>query len=272
MSSARLRSIPRNQNTRMLSDLYISGLRLDRQRLGEAEDRYFLSIPAIQNLETLDFHSRITFFVGENGTGKSTLLEAIAVKYGFNPEGGSPNFSFSTRETHSPLHQCLVLSKGIRRPQNGFFLRAESFYNVASEVDRLAEAAPGGDEFLEGYGGHLHEKSHGESFLSLVMNRFNGRGLYILDEPEAALSPSRQMSLLKLIYDLSTQGAQFIIATHSPILMALPGAELYALEQHSIRLVSYEETEHYTVMRQFLNHPEGMLRELGIEPRQDPRE
>ena len=227
----------------------------------QAEDAYLSSIPAIAALKQLEFHVPVTFFVGENGSGKSTLLEAIAVQYGFNPEGGTKNFNFATAETHSGLWNLIRLHKGPYRPQNGFFLRAESFYNVASEVDRLAREIP--DDFLCAYGGKsLHKQSHGESFLALLMSRFRGNGLYLLDEPEAALSPRGQMAALARIHQLAAEGAQFLIATHSPILMTCPGAEIYLLGGEEIRSVPYQQTEHYQLTRRFLEAPDRMLKFL----------
>lgn len=216
-------------------------------------DRYPFSIPAIHGLSTIRLASPVTMFVGENGSGKSTLLEAIAVAWGFNAEGGSVNFNFSTRASHSSLLEFLLLERGLQRPKDGFFLRAESFYNVASEIERL-DAVPGlGAKIGGAYGPRsLHEQSHGESFLSLIMERFRGNGLYILDEPEAALSPTRQMALLVRIHDLVAAGSQFIIATHSPILLAYPRAAIWSLEVDGLKQVEYESTEHYQVSRRFL--------------------
>jgi len=221
----------------------------------ESFDEYPLSIPFLKMFDGLNFHPSVTFIVGENGCGKSTLLEGMAVSWGFNPEGGSINFDFNTVETHSNLDQYLRISKGLKKPRGGFFFRAESFYNVASEVDRLAIA--------DYYGGKsLHEQSHGESFFSLFMNRFHGNGLYILDEPEAALSPDRQLSFLIRLHELVEKGAQFIIATHSPILMSYPNAEIYQIEESTIELISYEETTHYQTTKNFLNNHALMIKNL----------
>jgi len=182
------------------------------------------------------------------------LLEAIAIAMGFNAEGGSRNFRFSTRVSHSPLHEALKVQRGLKRPRDRFFLRAESFYNVATEVDDLG---------AQGYGEKsLHELSHGESFMALVMERFFGNGLYILDEPEAALSPNRQLALLARMHDLVRDASQFIIATHSPILMAYPNAVIYTLENESIQKIDYTDTEHFVVTKQFLNNHEKMLEAL----------
>jgi predicted ATPase len=217
-------------------------------------DAYPFSLPAVRQLDKLAFHPSVTFFVGENGSGKSTLLEAIAICCGFNAEGGSKNFNFGTRESHSPLHQYLRIAKGFRKPRDGFFLRAESFYNVASEIDRLA------DGIINSYGGKsLHEQSHGESFMSLLVHRLGGNGLYILDEPEAALSPQRQMAALAHIHRLVRRGSQFIIATHSPILMAYPDATIYSCSGEGIEAVDYFDTEHYKVTHDFLANPKRML-------------
>ena len=208
----------------------------------------------------LGFRAPVTVFVGENGVGKSTLVEAIAVACGFNPEGGTANFDFATRESHSVLGDHLRTLKGTRRRRDGFFLRAESFYNVASNIDEL-DAEPGpGAPVIASYGGvSLHRQSHGESFMALVANRFGGGGLYILDEPEAALSPMRQMELLAHVGRLVDDESQFIISTHSPMLMALPGADVLQITGGGIERVGYRDTQHYQVMRRFLEDPERML-------------
>jgi predicted ATPase len=221
---------------------------------------YPFNLPAVRNLETLTLHRAVTFIVGENGSGKSTLLEALAISAGFNAEGGSKNFRFATRASHSDLHRCLRLSRSHRRPRTGFFLRAESFFNVATEIDRLNSEGP---DLLGSYGGRsLHEQSHGESFVALLKHRFGPQGLYFLDEPEAALSPTRQMAALVRIHDLVNEGCQFVIATHSPILMAYPGATILGVGEEGLAPILYEETEHYRITRRFLNNTSGMLGEL----------
>lgn len=244
--------------------MYILKMRVD-PAVREAED-YFAQLPVVRQLAEMDsflFEKPVTFFVGENGTGKSTLLEAIATCWGFNPEGGTVNFSFATSETHSALHQHLRLTVNRRHVRDGFFLRAESFYNVASEIERMDRETILGPRLVTSYGGKsLHAQSHGESFMSLVLNRFGGKGLYILDEPEAALSPSRQMALLTAIHGLVRDDSQFIISTHSPILMAYPNADIHQLTGEAITRTPYRETEHYNVTKQFLDNPDRMMRYL----------
>ena len=226
---------------------------------------YLHTLPVVQHLKTqprLAFDADVTVLVGENGTGKSTLLEAIAVACGFNPEGGSRNFNFSTNDTHSVLHESLRI---VRRayPKDGYFLRAESLYNVATNLEQLDMQPSFSRKLTESYGGRsLHHQSHGESFLSLVQNRLGGNGLYLLDEPEAALSPMRQLTLLSEIDRLVKSGSQLIIATHSPILMAYPGACILELSERGICRVEYRETEHYRVTREFLENPERMVHYL----------
>jgi len=222
---------------------YLRRVALEREKV-PSFDSYPFDIPAVQGLSSFEFHPDVTFLVGENGSGKSTLLEAVAALMGFNPEGGSRNFNFATRETHSALHACLKPVMGYKKPADGFFLRAESFYNAATYIDEV--------EAGDSYGGvSLHARSHGESFLALLTNRFRGRGLYLLDEPEAALSPSRQLSALALIHRLVLRDSQFIIATHSPILMAYPRARILLLTGSGMQEVAYRDTEHYRVTRDF---------------------
>lgn len=228
-------------------------------------DLFPFTIPAIRNLEHLEFSPAVTFIIGENGSGKSTLIEAIAVAMGFNPEGGTKNFNFGTRESHSDLHEYLRLVKSIKRPKDGFFLRAESYFNVATNIEQL-DVGWGGPPIIDSYGGSsLHEQSHGESFLSLVLHRFSGNGLYILDEPEAALSPARQLTVLARMKQLLDLDSQFIIATHSPILMAYPGATIYRIAESGIQTVDYQQTEHYEITKAFLENPDRMLKELFRE-------
>ena len=224
-----------------------------------SHNEYPFSLPAVRNLTELRLHPKVTFLVGENGTGKSTLLEAIAVAFGFNPEGGTKNFRFSSRDTHTSLSDYLRLSKGVSRPKDGFFFRAESFYNVATHIDNLDAEPSFGPKLKYSYGGiSLHQMSHGESFFAVFLNRFGGNGLYILDEPEAALSPNRQMSMISRMHQLIGQNSQFIIATHSPIIMSYPDAYIYKVDE-GFRKVEYRETEHYQVTRTFLNDTDRML-------------
>lgn len=229
------------------------------------EQSYLKGLPVVQYLckhPRLVLDADVTILVGENGTGKSTLLEAVAVACGFNPEGGSRNFNFSTNATHSELHKCLRV---VRRayPKDGYFLRAESLYNVATNIEELDRQPAFSPPLVESYGGRsLHHQSHGESFLALVQNRLGGNGLYLFDEPEAALSPMRQLTLLSEIDRLVKSGSQLIIATHSPILMAYPGACILELSEQGIRRVEYRETEHYRVTREFLENPERMVHYL----------
>lgn len=240
---------------------YISEVLFDNQL---SRSSYLSELPVIKYLSLhnqIAFSSNVTFFVGENGTGKSTLLEGIAVAYGFNAEGGSRNFHFFTNKTHSELWEHLTLvKKGY--PKDGFFLRAESLYNLATNIDELDEQGLG-PPIINSYGGiSLHCQSHGESFLSIIQNRFLGKGLYILDEPEAALSPMRLLQLMVQIDELVKADSQFIIATHSPILMTFPNADILEFSQDGIRSVDYKDTEHYQITKHFLENPEKMLHYL----------
>lgn len=221
-------------------------------------------LPVIRQFDTLRFHPNVTYIIGENGSGKSTLLEAIAVALGFNAEGGSRNFNFTTCASHSNLHQVLRLVKGVRRPRTGFFLRAESFYNAATYVDAVGAAEFYCDPEAEPMS--LHAQSHGESFMALMLHRFGPEGLYLLDEPEAALSPTRQLAMLARMHELVRQGSQFIIATHSPILLAYPDAKIFQIGETGLAETAYTATEHYRVTRDFLNYPEKTLNILLSEP------
>ena len=241
---------------------YLREVSLKRELISSYDD-YPYCLPAVRKLHGLEFHPDVTFIIGENGSGKSTLLEAIATAWGFNPEGGTLNFRFSTRASHSDLYHYIQMVKSFRRPTDGFFLRAESFFNVATNIEDNDAEPAFGPPIINSYGGHsLHEQSHGESFLSLLLHRFGGNGLYILDEPEAALSPSRQLSVLRRIHELVLKNSQFIIATHSPILMAYPQAKIIFLDDRGYTELRYEETEHYSLTRDFLNKPQRMLQEL----------
>jgi predicted ATPase len=229
-----------------------------REKVGNW-DVYPFSIPAVRNLDALALHPKVTFLAGENGSGKSTLMEAIALAVGLNPEGGSQNIRFSTRPSESNLHETLRVVRGTRRPRTSFFLRAESFFNVASIVDNLGVA--------DSYGGRsLHEQSHGESFLALVNERFGEDGLYLMDEPEAALSPQRQLALLAAFDRLVQQDrSQLVVATHSPILLAYPEARIYSLDERGIAEIEYEKTEHYALTRDFLLNRDRYLRRLKAD-------
>jgi predicted ATPase len=237
----------------------VRAIRLERDRVPDFT-RYPFAIPAVRALDELALDPHVTFFVGENGSGKSTLVEALAVACGFNSEGGTKNFRFATRRSESELHAYLRVVRSHRRMKGGFFLRAESLFNVATEIENLG--------VLHRYGGRsLHEQSHGESFLALVRHRFGGDSLFLLDEPEAALSPMRQLALLALMKELVDDGAQFAIATHSPILLAYPGATIYEVGAHGLASVAYDDVEHVKLTRDFLNHPSAFLARLFEAPR-----
>lgn len=231
---------------------YIEKIFVDRDRVSKHD--YAFELPALKTLRTLDLHPQVTFFVGENGSGKSTLLEAIAIANGLNAEGGSRNMQFSTRASHSLLSEAIKLRCYHALIPDAWFLRAESLFNVATEIENLGAQ--------RSYGGRsLHEQSHGESFMSLLENRF-GQGLYFLDEPEAALSPQRQLEFLILLHAIVRKDSQLIIATHSPILMSYPGALIYSFSDKGVQPIAYKETEHYRVTKAFLDSPERMLKHL----------
>ena len=225
----------------------------------EERNVYPYNIPSIVNLNELGFRKSVTFITGENGLGKSTLIEAIAINAGFNPEGGGRNFNFRTQDSHSNLFSYLRLTRSAYREKDGFFLRAESFYNFASNLDLL------GNEIKQFYGGKsLHEQSHGESFLALLVNRLYGNGLYIFDEPEAALSVSNQFKMLVRMKKLADIYSQFIIATHSPVLLAYPDADIYVVSDTGIELIDYEHTEQYRLMKYFVGNYQRFFMNLGF--------
>ena len=230
-----------------MTDLFIGGVRIDWDAVDAAS--YLQRIDSIKCLSELTFEKNITFFVGENGSGKSTLLEAIAVAFGFNAEGGTINYHFNTFDDVSPLSNAVTLLRGYRRPKIGYFFRAETFFNVATVG------------MTEYQGANYHSCSHGEGFLSYIQG-FDRTGLYIMDEPEAALSPERQLTLLRHIYKSAQGGSQFIIATHSPILLGCPDACILSFDDGSITECRYEDTLSYQITKQFLNRRDLMLKEL----------
>lgn len=245
-----------------MKDLYIRKMSLID---APPKDSYLNRLPVVKHLAEhgIEFHRQVTFFVGENGSGKSTLIEALAVSQGFNPEGGTKNFRFSTEDSHSSLYYHLRVARGAVYPRDGFFLRAESFYNVASNIDQMDREPGVGSPVINSYGGvSLHKQSHGESFLALAENRFSGRGLYILDEPEAALSPRGIIRLIRRMDELVKQDSQFIISTHSPMLLAFPEAEVYQIREDGIRSVRFQDTEHYRTTVRFLQNPESAMEDI----------
>ncbi|MBN9654025.1 AAA family ATPase [Halobacillus sp. GSS1] len=240
---------------------YIRSIDLKREKIQSYKD-FSLNLPVIHNFEELQLHPHVTYFIGENGMGKSTLLEGMAIALGFNPEGGTLNFNFSNYDSHSNLDEYLRLAKGVHRPKDSFFFRAESFYNVVTNIEEL-DREIGGRKIIDSFGGKsLHEQSHGASFFATFTERFQGGGLYILDEPEAALSPLRQLSMLRRIHDLVLEGSQFIISPHSPLLMAYPDAKIMELTESGMEETSLEATNHYTIMKQFFEDKERLLHHL----------
>lgn len=233
---------------------YLLSVKIDKKTEMDFNS-YPFDIAAVQSIGNIEFHPQVTFLVGENGSGKSTVLEAVALALGFSAEGGTPNVSLNTTDAStSPLHGFLKLTRGVPYPKDNYFLRAESFYNVATYMDEVGE--------LEGYGGSLHTRSHGEAFMAVLLHKLKGKGLYLFDEPESALSPSRQMAALCAIHELVKNKSQFIIATHSPILLAYPNAKILQFDKSGISEVFYEDTEHYAIMHDFLNNHKRRIEQL----------
>lgn len=246
-----------------MNDKFIRSLQIDWGKI--SRNSYLQDIPGLRQTSSLEFPENITIFVGENGSGKSTLLEAIAVAYGFNPEGGTLNYRFSTFDDVSELNQGITLTKGYRRAMSNYFFRAESFFNVASKAEEYRGYTPK-EVFYARYGGKsLHEQSHGESFLAYFQS-FEEAGLYLMDEPEAALSPQRQLSLFLQISKMAEAGSQFFLASHSPILLGIPGADIISFDGGKLKRCSYEDTESYQVMEMFINHREALVGRLLNDP------
>ena len=216
-------------------------------------DAYPFDIPAIASLRKLRFDKDITFFCGENGTGKSTLLEAVGIAFGFNPEGGSRNYTFSTRPTHSQLHECIRLDRSLQRPLDGYFVRSDTLFNLISATDELEDD----QRYYDGVS--LHARSHGESIMTLITRRFGPEGFYLLDEPETGLSQSGQIALACELTRLRDAGCQLVIATHSPILLALPGATVYQFDDE-IREIDGKDSLEWIMMRRFMDDPEAAMR------------
>ncbi len=244
-----------------MRELYLKSVDINKDEI--PRNNYIYDLSVIKNFKKIEFRKPITIFVGENGLGKSTLIEAIATKLGFNAEGGSKHFNFKTRQTESDLNKYIKIIKGPYRAKDGYFLRSESLYNVASNIDDLDEVKCDASPISLAYGGKsLHNQSHGESFLSIFFKRFMGNGLYILDEPEAALSSVSQMSLLIRINQLACLNSQFIIATHSPILLAIPNAEILEITEKGIYPKKHFETEHFKTMKNFFENTEKTVDSL----------
>lgn len=235
-----------------MNNLFIQGVLFEWNEI--EPNSYIRTIESLRDVEKIEFQSPVSLFVGENGTGKSTLLEAIAVAHGFNPEGGTKNYVFSTYDSHSELCDAIRIAKGYRKEKWGYFLRAESFYNVATQEEKYADIAHPSMQY--------HKKSHGESFLDLAQDNIESNGLYLLDEPEAALSPQRQLTLLTQIYKCANDGAQFIIATHSPILLGIPNAQIFCFDNGKIHTCTYEETDSYKITEMFINNRKSLLQKL----------
>lgn len=244
-----------------MNNSYIQSLELQRDKI-ESFKEYPFNLDVVKHLEKIDFHKNVTFILWENWTGKSTLIEALAIQYWFNPEWGSKNFNFATQDTHSKLSKKITISKGFTKPNDAYFLRAESFYNLATNIDELEKDWWG---IIDYYGWRsLHKQSHWESFFSLFLYRFFWNWIYILDEPEAALSPEKQLAFLVRLHELVKQNSQFIIITHSPIILSYPNSKIIEITEKWINKVNYKDTKHFETYKMFLDNPEYMLKKLEI--------
>lgn len=240
---------------------FVSEVLIDVEK--ENVNQYPYNLNVLRNLNKMVLDENVTFLVGENGTGKSTLIEAIAIAYGFNPEGGSINFNFSTRFSSSQLYKNVKIRKTCNHPKDGYFLRAESFYNVATNIEEMDDVPSGAPKVIGSYGGKsLHEQSHGESFLALFLHRFRQNGFYILDEPEAALSVERQLTFVARLHELVKNHSQFLIATHSPIILAYPNSTIYEISANGLKKTAYEDTEQYKFIKLFVEHYPNILKKI----------
>ena len=232
---------------------YIEGIRIDWNLVDK--NSYVRNIESLKSINELKFNNPITFFVGENGSGKSTLLEAIAESYGFNKEGGTKNYNFKTFDEASELTDALTIYKGYKKAEYNYFFRAETFFNIATMEEEYAKGSTTRESE------HYHNSSHGESFLKLFKNLTDSKGIFLLDEPEAALSPQKQLSLFSLIYDAANKGSQFIRVTHSPILLAIPDSDILSFDDN-LKRIKYEETSNYQITNNFIKHKDIMIKEL----------
>lgn len=246
-----------------MQQAYVTAVEFRPDAGAEPRSGYPWNLPAVASLAgAIKLHPRVTYLIGENGSGKSTLLEAIAVAAGMNAEGGSSNFNFSTRESHSELWKAVRLVRGVHRPATDFFLRAESMFTATTYLEGLGEEPLAGNPFAAYGGKSLHEQSHGESFLAVMINRFDPNGFYLLDEPEAALSTQNCLTCLRRIHELVQQNSQFIIATHSPIILAYPDSTIYSCSENGLEEIAYEAADPVRLTQSFLQARERFLHEL----------
>lgn len=239
----------------MLKNQYLISCEFQKEKI--KSNTYPFNLPILDFVNKISFHKNVTFITWDNWVWKSSLLEAIAIKFWLNPEGGTKNSNFSTKNTHTDLDEIIKLYKWVKYPKDSFFLRSESFYNLATYLDDI-----GGNQSY--WFKSLHNQSHWESFLSVFINRFSWEWIYFLDEPESPLSPEKQMTLLTIIDDLVNKNSQFIIITHSPILLSYPNSKIYEISTNSIQEILYKETKVYQLYKLFLDNPELLLKKLEI--------